>query len=464
MTAIAGEVEDVAPRRQLWGHPRGLGVLAGTELFERISFHGMQSLLTLYMAGYLLLPGRAERIAGFAAFRQALEAVTGPLSVTALASQIFGLYVGLVYLTPLAGGWLGDRLLGRRAAVIAGGLLMTAGHFAMAFDVSFLLALLLLVLGAGLLRGNLQPQIDTLYPPADRRRADAFQIYYAMVNTGAFIAPLLTGGLQAGFGWHVGFGFAGFGMLAGLLVYVLGGGLLPKDARRAAAAERAALRPDEKRRLWTLLALLPVTGGFYIAQSQVWNVYNLWVRDHVQMRVGGFDTPIPWLQSLDGLAPLACMPPMLAFWRWQARRGREPDDLGKVAIGCFIFGAGVLWLALGDVVSGGARLPLGWAVAFHLLSNLGWIYMTPIMAALFVEAAPSGYRGLMTGVYFSATFAASLISGRLGGLYETLSPAAFWAVHAAIVIAAGLYAVAFARPFRRNLRRGEGADAVLDPA
>ncbi len=452
-----------APRADLFGHPRGLGVLAGTELWERISFHGMQSLLTLYMAGYLLLPGRVEGIAGFGAFRGAVEAVTGPLTVTGLASQVFGLYVGLVYLTPLAGGWLGDRLLGRRAAVVGGGLLMTAGHFAMAFDASFLLALLLLVLGAGLLRGNLQPQIDTLYPPADRRRADAFQIYYSMVNAGAFAAPLLTGGLQAGFGWHVAFGFAGFGMLVGLAIYVAGGGLLPADARRAAAAQRARLQPDERRRLLTLFALLPVTAGFYIAQSQVWNVYNLWVRDHVQMRLGRFDVPIPWLQSLDGLSPLLFLPPMLALWRWQARRGREPDDLGKVAIGAFVFGAGVLWLALGDLVSGGARLPLAWAVFFHLLSNLGWLYMTPIMAALFVEAAPSGYRGMMTGVYFSATFAASLISGRIGGLYEVVSPAVFWAIHAAIVIAAGLYAVVFARPFRRNLRRGEGADAVLNP-
>lgn len=454
MTAM--EAEAAPASRDRFGHPRGLGVLAGTELFERISFHGMQSLLTLYMAGYLLLPGNVERIAGFAVFRAAVEAVTGPLSPTGLASQVFGLYVGLVYLTPLAGGWLGDRLLGRRAAVIGGGLLMTAGHFAMAFDASFLPALLLLVLGAGLLRGNLQPQIDTLYAPDDRRRADAFQIYYAMVNTGAFIAPLLTGGLQAGFGWHVGFGFAGFGMLAGLIIYVAGGGLLPKDARRAAAARRGRLTPGERRRVWTLFALLPVTGAFYIAQSQVWNVYNLWVRDHVAMRVGSFDVPIPWLQSLDGLAPLACLPPMLAFWRRQARRGSEPDDLGKVAIGAFVFAAGVMWLALGDVVSGGARLPLAWAVAFHLLSNLGWLYMTPIMAALFVQAAPAGLRGLMTGVYFSATFAASLISGRLGGLYETLSPAAFWMLHAAIVGAGGVYALAFARPFRRNLARTDG--------
>ncbi|MFV4649145.1 MFS transporter, partial [Mycobacterium tuberculosis] len=159
----------------------------------------------------------------------------------------------------------------------------------MAFDVSFLLAMLLLILGAGALRGNLQPQIDTLYVPADRRRADAFQIYYSMINAGAFIAPLLTGGLQAGFGWHLAFGFAGFGMLVGLVIYLVGGRLLPPDAPRAVAAEQARLNPAERRRLVTLFLMAPVTACFYIAQSQVWNVYNLWVRDHVNMRVGSFD-------------------------------------------------------------------------------------------------------------------------------------------------------------------------------
>lgn len=444
------------PTPKEWlGHPRGLYVLAGTELWDRISFHGMQALLTLYMVETLLLPGHIEKVAGFPAFRRAIEAVTGPLTVVGLASQIFGLYVALVYLTPVVGGWIGDRWLGRKRTVALGALLMTAGHFAMAFDVSFLLAMLLLILGAGALRGNLQPQIDTLYVPADRRRADAFQIYYSMINAGAFIAPLLTGGLQAGFGWHLAFGFAGFGMLVGLVIYLVGGRLLPPDAPRAVAAEQARLNPAERRRLVTLFLMAPVTACFYIAQSQVWNVYNLWVRDHVNMRVGSFDVPIPWLQSLDGLSPLVFLPPIIAFWRWQAKRGQEPDDLGKIVIGLFIFAAGTLWLALGDVIAGPARLPLMWSVFFHLLSNLGWLYFVPIMAALFVESAPAGLRGVMTGINFSAVFAASLISGRMGSLYETLSPAAFWTLHAAIPAAAGVIVLTFSGVLRRRLARDD---------
>src|ERR1043166_9498310 len=158
MTTITTEALPHSRLGLVFGHPRGLVFLAGTELWDRISFHGMQALLVLYMVEQLLLPGHVERIVGFGAVRAAIESVTGPLSVQALATQIFGLYVGLVYVTPVFGGLLGDRVLGRRRAVALGALLMTAGHFCMAFDASFLLALLLLILGAGTLRGNLAPQ------------------------------------------------------------------------------------------------------------------------------------------------------------------------------------------------------------------------------------------------------------------------------------------------------------------
>ena len=212
-------------------------------------------------------------------------------------------------------------------------------------------------------------------------------------------------------------------MLAGVCLYLVGGRELPADDRRARARKRAALLANERRRLAALFALVPVMAVFYVAQTQVWNVYNLWVRDHVQMRVGSFHVPIPWLQSLDGLAPLACLAPMLAFWRWQAKRGREPPDLAKVAIGCAIFATGMVWLALGDVVNGAARIPLWWPIGFHLLSNLGWLYFTPTMSAVFIQRAPPAMRGVMYGVFSSAIFASSLISGRLGGAVRGAEPA-----------------------------------------
>ncbi len=426
----------------LFGQPRGLWVLAGTELWDRISFHGMQALLVLYMVGQLLAPGHVEHIAGFAAFRGVIEGVTGRLSIQALATQIFGLYVGLVYFTPVFGGWLGDRVLGRTWAVSLGALLMTAGHFCMAFDTSFLAALLLLILGAGLLRGNLSPQLGELYAPGDRRRDMAFQIYGASVNLAAFIAPLVTGALGQAYGWHVGFAFAGFGMLFGLLVYLLGGRWAGLTAARAARGTRPVhprLTAADGPIIAHLLVMIPASALFWIAQSQVWNTYNLWARDHVELRYGDFTMPVPWLQSLDGLAPFLLLPPILALWRWQARRGREPAEATKIAIGCFIFAASTLWLAAASlVVDDHGRSPLIWAIVFHLTSNAGWVFFAPTVNALYSRMGPTAVNATLMGCNTLSVFLGSIVSGRMGGLYETLAPGPFWALHAALVGLGGL--------------------------
>src|SRR5512133_2300853 len=147
------------------GHPKGLAYLAFTEAWERFSYYGMSALLVLYMVNQLLLPGHVEHVAGFAAFRRTIEGVFGPLSTQALASQIFGLYAGFVYFTPVLGGWVADRWIGQRNAVVLGALSMSGGHVAMAFDQSFLLALLLLIFGSGLLKGNISAQVGSVYSP-----------------------------------------------------------------------------------------------------------------------------------------------------------------------------------------------------------------------------------------------------------------------------------------------------------
>ncbi|MBW8816110.1 MAG: peptide MFS transporter [Caulobacterales bacterium] len=438
----------------LFGHPRALPYLAGTEFWDRVSFHGMQALLTLYMVEQLLLPGHIEKVAGFAGFRAAIEAVTGPLSTQALASQVFGLYLGFALFAPLFGGALGDRLLGRHRAVVLGAVLMSLGHLAMAFDQSFLLALLLLILGTGCLRGNLPPQVGDLYDRDDRRRAVAFQIYGAGVNLGAFVAPLVTGSLAKAYSWHVGFAFAAIGMMVGLATYVAGQRHLPPEVRRDAAEARPPLTPQAWRRVVLLVGFVPLAAMFWVAQSQIWNTYNIWVRDHLELRIGGFEVPVPWLQSIDGLAPFATLPPMLLFWRWQAGRGREPDEFGKLALGCFIFAASTLWLAAGQFVTDAAgRTPFLWAVAFHLASNLGWLYFAPTCNALFSRAAPVAVTATLMGLYSVATSLGSVISGRLGGLYETMSPFAFWSLHAAIVAAGGLLILAYGGLLRRRLSR-----------
>jgi proton-dependent oligopeptide transporter, POT family len=441
----------------LFGHPRGLAFVAGTELWERISFHGMQALLVLYMVEQLLLPGHIEHILGFGGFRSAIEWVTGSLSVQALASQVFGLYIGFVYLMPVIGGVLGDRVLGRRRAVALGALMMTLGHFCMTLEALFLIALLLLVVGAGLLRGNLISQLGDLYPKSDQRRENGFQIYYSVLNTGAFVAPLITGALQVRFGWHYGFGFAGVGMLAGLLIYSAGRGYIPADLpRRATVGE--PLTAGERRVVVFMVLMLPLLTAFWVAQSQIWNTYNLWARDHLDLMLGAHRIPVPWLQAVDSLAVVVLVLPMLRFWRWQNARGEEPDDLAKMATGCLLFGVALAWLAAAQLVAPApGTVPLAWAIAYHFFSGIGYIYFAPIAIALFSRSAPAAVNALMIGVYYLSMFAGSTISGRMGGLYERVSAGRFWLLHAAVAGAGGVALLLFAPRLRRELGIRNGA-------
>ena len=186
----------VESERRFFGHPRGLAFIVFTEAWERFSFYGMQALLVLYMAGYLLHPGTVEQVIGFPGFRTAVQGVFGLLSTQALASQIFGLYVGMVYFMPVFGGLIGDRVLGQRRAVMLGAVSMAIGHFLMAFEAAFLFALLALIVGSGLLKGNLAAQVGKLYAKTDPRRESGFSIYCLAINVGAFIAPLVCGNLS----------------------------------------------------------------------------------------------------------------------------------------------------------------------------------------------------------------------------------------------------------------------------
>lgn len=438
--------------RDFLGQPRGVLFIGGTEFWERVSFHGMLAILVLYLVDELLLPGHIEHVVGFAAFREAIEAITGPLSSRALASQIVGLYIGLIYLTPVFGGMLGDRVIGRRRAVVLGALLMTAGHFCMAFESCFVLGLLLLVMGAGALRGNLVSQFGDLYGKADRRRDAGFQIYYFLLNAGGFVAPLITGALSQQWGWHYGFGFAGAGMLVGLAFYLSGRGHIPPDGPREGGLERAPLDANERRVVLVMILLLPLLTLFWIAQSQIWNTYNLWARDHVDMIVGRWAVPVPWLQSVDALSVLVMVSPVLRFWRWQSSRSGEPDDVVKLGVGCLLFAAALVWLASGQWAAHGlGKVPLAWAIAYHLLSGIGYVYFAPIAIGLFSRSAPAAVNAMMSGVYYLSMFAGSTISGRLGGLYERLTPAEFWLLHAAIVGVGGILILSFARRLRSEL-------------
>src|SRR5256884_8700246 len=205
------------------GHPKGLFYLAFTEAWERFSYYGMTALLALYMVNQLLLPGHVEHIGGFSGFRATVESIVGPLSTQALASQIFGLYSGFVYFTPLLGGMIADRWIGQRNGVVIGALSMSAGHIAMTFDQSFLVALLLLVIGSGFLKGNISAQVGALYPSEEEaRRTRGFLIFSTAINVGAVIGPLLCGFIAQGYGWYLRLGTAPRFMRFRLCPYLYG--------------------------------------------------------------------------------------------------------------------------------------------------------------------------------------------------------------------------------------------------
>lgn len=457
--------QTASPPDERFGQPKGLWTLAGTEFWDRVSFHGMVSMLVLYMTGDLLVGSRADTVAGFAAYRGFLQGIGVDLTPTAIATQTFAFYFAGVTFLPLLGGWLGDRVITRRSAVAAGALSMTAGHFCMAFDATFLVALLLLVIGAGLLRGNLTPQIRALYADGDRRLADAFQAYSFCINVGAFVAPIASGAVAKVYGWHAGFAVAGLGMLIGLVWYLAGSRHLPvQPARNRTKGPRQPFTPRERRGLIGLALVWPASLAFWTSQAQIWNVYSIWVRDHIRMEVGSFVVPIPWLQSLDGLAPAVAAPILIVLWRWQATRGTEPATLTKAAFGCLIMAGSTLLLASEPLLAGpDGRGPLWLVVLFHVISNFGAISFAPVIRSFFAERAPESIRGTVIGLESLSVTGASLLSGLMGGWYQSVSPPLFWTVSASIAGTAGVVLLIVRRPLVRWIEGTDGNDNAALP-
>lgn len=453
MTELAASREPaVGEQRTFLGHPRGLAFIVFTEAWERFSFYGMQALLVLYMATYLLKPGAVEAVFGFEAFRGAVEAVFGTLSVQALATQIFGLYVGLIYFMPVLGGYLGDRALGRRRAVLLGGALMAVGHFAMAFEAAFLFALAALILGSGFLKGNLAAQVGDLYEKNDQRRDTAFSIYVMAINVGAFVAPLVCGTLGELYGWHYGFGVAGIGMVIGLVIYLVGSAHLPPERNLADREERPKLQRGDGATIFAILVMLAITALYWTAQSQVWNTYPLWIRERVERGIFDLTVPITWFQSLDSLAVLILAPAVIWWWARQSKRKAEPDDLTKIAIGSAVFAAANVWLTVGERLSGDGQVALVWPVVYHFICAIGFLYIGPIALALTSRAAPAAVNAMMVGSYYLAIFAGGLASGWLGRFYEKLAPGDFWLLHGAIVGAGAVLTIGLRGTLRRAMK------------
>jgi len=415
-----------ASQRAWLGQPPGMAILFLTEMWEKFSFFGMRALQVYYMTKALH-------------FDQAR------------ASLVYGTYAACVYLTPIAGGVISDRWLGRRRAVIVGGLLMALGHFMMASEALFFPAMAVIACGNGLFLPNLPSQVKPLYAANDVRLAGAYNLYYMGINLGAFFAPLVCGTLGELYGWHYGFGAAGVGMCLGLAIYVLGSRhLAPDDAVDESAAEPDAPAASRHQLLFLAGTALAVV-IFRVAYEQTGNTLALWADVAVDRHAFGGLIPVTWFQSLNPLFVFVMTPLLVAFWNRRGAAHAQSAPLWKMAIGAMTVAASFALLAAIGRASGAGGAPVHWIwlVAFFALLTLGELYILPVGLGLFAQLALPGFGATTIAAWFLAAFAGNLLSGVVGTWWTQLSPAGFFLAMAGIAALASLLLTLLAAAERR---------------
>jgi POT family proton-dependent oligopeptide transporter len=385
-------LEAMSAKQQTWfGQPRGLTILFLTEMWEIFSYYGMRALLVYYMTKQLLI-GQEK------------------------ASLIYGAYTAMAYFTPIFGGLIADRWLGKRRAVIIGGSIMAAGHFMMTFEPLFFVALATIALGNGLFLPSLPSQIDGLYRPDDPRRGWAYNVYYVGINIGGFLAPLICGALGEFYGWHWGFGAAGVGMLLGLVIYILGGKHLPDQIRTVKQNPAPTAPPARTGKYRSTFILLFAVGlavtVFRGAYEQFGNTLALWADVGIDRTIGLWSIPMTWFPSLNPLLVIMMTPLLLAHWRRRVQAGYAGSAMKKMALGALIVAAAYLLLATVAFAAGTGRASWLWLVLFFVVFTFGELYILPTGLGLFARLAPTGYGATTVAAWFLLTVI-SVISAAL---------------------------------------------------
>ncbi|MGB6486328.1 MAG: peptide MFS transporter [Steroidobacteraceae bacterium] len=428
-----------------FGHPRGLTVLFLTEMWSEFSFFGMRTILVYYMTEQLLISQTHS-------------------------SLIYGLYSGFAYFTPVLGGIASDRWLGRRRAVLLGGSIMAAGHFMMAFAPTFYPALATIAIGNGLFLPSLASQINQLYDDNDPRKPAAYNIFYVGVNVGGFVAPLACGTVGELWGWNWGFTLAGIGMVAGLIVYLVGTPLLPSEQQAPPArnatnkAARGSPEKLDRRTVLVLAAVLLLVIVYRSAYEQVGNTVALWADTGVDRRIGGWAIPMTWFQALNSLGIFLFTPVVLAWWSRRAARGKDHSTVAKMAIGTFALAASFLLLSVVALhaSASGTRASWVWLASYFFVFTVGELFILPVGLGLFGRVAPPKIAATMIAAWFVAAFFGNLGAGALGTLWSGMPPWQFFALVAAIAALAGglfLALVPWARPVDPGLRAGPAISA-----
>jgi POT family proton-dependent oligopeptide transporter len=457
IAAVATDRPPVFDDRSLFGHPRGLGLLFVTEMWERFSYYGMRAILVLYLVNALKWD-------------------------TAHAANLYGTYTMLVYLTPVIGGYLADRFIGTRRSLVIGSLIISLGHFTMAVPgmTSFYLGLGFIIIGTGFFKSNVSTMVGQIYSNGDSRRDSGFTIFYIGINTGAFLGPLICGGLAQSdrFGWHYGFAAAGVGMILGLIVYLWGREkYLPgigvsirrtpeeERARAAAIADAntgnpvvhggvgavagalvgwflgsgsplglamglvigAALgitmlgtRGEERKRVIALFIVVFFVIFFWAAYEQAGTSMNLFADKNTNLDVGGYKVPSSWFQSVNSAIIVLFAPVFAILWTTLGKRGKEPSTALKMALGLALLATGFIFM-----VMGGSRADTGvlvspmWLVAAYAFHTFGELCLSPVGLSYVTKVAPVKFASLLMGVWFLANAAANKIAGSLAAYTPT---------------------------------------------
>ncbi|MYS40351.1 oligopeptide:H+ symporter [Streptomyces sp. BBFR115] len=463
--------------KTFFGHPRGLATLFMTEMWERFSYYGMRALLPLY----LVAPGGLHMNA-------------------ATATAIYSVYLSLVYLLALPGGWFADRVLGPRKTVAVAGAIIMLGHLTLAlpWSGSFFGGLGLVAIGSGLLKANISTMVGHLYKGADDPRRDGgFTLFYIGINLGAFAAPLTIGTVGEHVNWHFGFALAALGMALGLAQFLLGSRHLDarsdvvptplSDQEKRATLTKAALWAGVAVVFYAIVGfsgvytlnwlLVPITVAgliipvlviarikrdkelsradqskmsayiwFFVAAAVFWMIYDqggstvsLFAESSAKNTIFGWDFPVSWYQSVNPVLIMALAPVFAWAWLALARRGKEPSTAVKFAMGLVLIGASFfLFLAPLAIADGGHKAAALWLVAIYFVQTVGELTLSPVGLSVTTKMAPAKYASQMMGVWFLAVTAGDATTGLLSIAGVDLNKTGIVTLEAVLAVIAGV--------------------------
>ncbi|MCH9661145.1 MAG: peptide MFS transporter [Bacteroidetes bacterium] len=423
-------------QKQLFGHPVGLYVLFFTEMWERFSYYGMRAILVLY----LVAETTGDNVG------------LGWTNGEALA--LYGWYTMLVYVASIPGGWIADKFLGQKKAVLYGGILLVAGHSILAVEQmwAFYTGLGLIIAGVGLLKPNISTMVGGLYQQGDIRRDKGFTIFYIGINVGAFLAALIVGYVGEVHGWHYGFGLAGIGMALGLLQYLAGqkhlklvGNFLgTSENQEEKDALKKPLTKIERDRVVVLFISFLLVIVFWGAFEQAGGLMNIYASEKTNRMLMGWEVPASWFQSLNAMFIIFLGTSVAAYWAMRKLKGKVSSSLFKMIVGLIIMGTGFFFMtaAAGQYESNGSSA-MYWLVLAYLFHTVGELCISPVALSYITKLAPLKYASLMMGVYFAMTGFGNKLAGLLGEASESLGEYTIFTGIAVFCVAFGLLVMIF---------------------